>query len=155
MVGTYDRLGVRFMYPENWTLADDASQQVPRSISVQAPSGAFWSVDIHPLSVDPKQLLSQFEDAMRAEYPDLEAHDAHETIADEPALGRDMYFLCLDFVISSQVRILRKGHATYLINCQAEDREFDALSSVFSAITHSFFQDQQDEADSEDPPFCD
>ena len=38
MVSTYDRLGVSFMYPENWTLADDADQQLPRTISVQAAS---------------------------------------------------------------------------------------------------------------------
>ncbi len=142
MVGTYDRLGVRFMYPENWTLADDDNDQLPRTVSVQAPTGAFWSIDIHPFSVDPQQLLMQFEAAMRGEYPDLEVHPAEEEIAEEQAIGLDMFFLCLDFVISSQVRIFRRGHATYLINCQAEDREFDSLRPVFAAITFSFFREE-------------
>jgi hypothetical protein len=141
MVSSYDRLGVRFLYPDNWTLADDADDQLPRTISVQAPSGAFWSIDIHPFSVDPTELLVAFESAMRAEYPDLESHPAEDSIADESAIGRDMYFLCLDFVIASQVRVLRKGHATYLISCQAEDREFDELRPVFAAIAVSFFRE--------------
>ena len=86
----------------------------------------------------------QFEEAMRVEYPDLETHEAEETIAGEPAIGIDMFFLCLDFVISSQVRIFRRGHATYVINCQAEDREFDQLRPVFAAITLSFFRDEDE-----------
>lgn len=131
------------MYPENWKLTDDQLDQLPRTISIQSPSGAFWSVDIHPFSVDPVELVGEVERVMRSEYPDLELHATDEEIGDEPAIGADMFFWCLDFVVTSQVRALRHGHATYLFTCQAEDREFEQFAPVFAAITHSFFRDQE------------
>ena len=48
-----------------------------------------------------------------------------------------MNFYCLDFLVTSQVRALRHGHAVYLLTYQAEDREFDQLADVFRAITAS------------------
>lgn len=143
MTGNYDRCGIRFLYPENWELTDDALDEIPRTISVQAPSGAFWSVDIHPFSVDPTELLDEVVAAMRGEYADLEAFAATEQVNGQDADGFDMFFWCLDFVVTCRVRALRSGHATYLMTYQAEDREFQQMEPVFKAITHSFFQENQ------------
>ena len=139
MTGIYQRRGIQFRYPENWTLADDSLDAFPRTISLQAPSGAFWSVDIHPFSVDPDDLLSQVLEAMRGEYPDLEASATNEAVAGNPSSGYDLYFCCLDFVVACRLRAFHQGHATYMLTFQAEDREFDQMEPVFQAITHSFF----------------
>ena len=137
MTATYEKSGLQFMYPENWTLAEDDMQSTPRTVSVQAPTGAFWSVDIYPFSIDMEQLLDQIVAAMKEEYEDLEAESATEEIGDEPATGFDLNFYCLDFLVTSQVRAFRHGHAVYLLTYQAEDREFDQLRDVFRAITAS------------------
>ena len=112
MTGNYQRGGIQFLYPENWTLADDSMDAFPRTISVQAPSGAFWSVDIHPFSVDPDELLSQVLEAMRGEYADLEASVANEDVVGNESRGYDLFFCCLDFIVAARLRAFRRGHAT-------------------------------------------
>jgi hypothetical protein len=141
MTAIYNRSGLHFMYPENWELAEDSVDTVPRSILLQAPSGAFWSLDIHPFSVSDEELLQHVVEAMRGEYPDLEAQPADEQIAGESASGYNLFFYCLDFIVAARVRALRLGHATYLWMYQAEDRDFDQLEPVFRAITVSMFRD--------------
>ncbi len=142
MTAVYDRAGLHFQYPENWVLADDSLDELPRTISLQAPSGAFWSVDIHPFSMDADALLKTTLEVMQQEYPEAECHAVEESIADETATGYDLYFYCLDFVVTARLRCFRHGHATYLLTYQAEDREFDRLDPVFRAITFSLFSDR-------------
>lgn len=141
MPAVYQSGGLRFLYPDNWILGDEDAHALPRTITVSAPSGAFWSVDIHPFSVDPEELLEQVVAAMRAEYADLEVESAEETIGEQASLGHDLLFSCLDFIVRSQLRALRFGHATYLLTYQAEDRDFTALDRVFRAITTSLLAD--------------
>ena len=143
MTGTYHRSGIQFQYPENWTLADDSMDTFPRTISVQAPSGAFWSGDMHPFSVDPVELLSVALEAMRGEYQDLEVSPANDDFVGNESFGYDLFFCCLDFIVTSRLRAFRRGHATYMFTFQAEDREFEKLEPVFEAITHSFLQEKE------------
>lgn len=142
MTATYERSGLNFLYPENWVLAEDVMDQIPRTIMLQSPTGAFWSVDIHPFSVDIDHLLRETLAAMKEEYPELEAVDAEEEVGDTMAQGHDLFFYCLDFVVAANVRALRVGHATYLLTYQAEDRDFEKLGPVFRAITTSLFKEK-------------
>ena len=49
----FDKLGIRFAFPDNWSLeeqqVDDAS-----SVTVSSPGGAFWWLAVHPPSTDAK-----------------------------------------------------------------------------------------------------
>ncbi len=139
MTAVYDRSGLKFQYPENWIVADDSMDEVPRTISLQAPSGAFWSIDIHPFSMDVEELLTMTLRIMQQEYPEAECHAVEDVIAGETASGYDLFFYCLDFVVTARLRCFRHGHATFLLTYQAEDREFDQLDPVFQAITFSLF----------------
>ncbi|HVW36950.1 MAG TPA: hypothetical protein VHB99_06580, partial [Pirellulales bacterium] len=60
-----------------------------------------------------------------------------ETIAGQELLGWDMNFYCLDLTNTAQVRGFGTDEATYLIFCQADDREFEEVEPVFAAITRS------------------
>jgi hypothetical protein len=141
MTASYDRAGLQFVYPENWTLADDTVDEIPRTISVQSPTGGFWSVDIHPFSVEPEKLLEDAVSVMREEYPDMETQKISEEVSGEPSFGYDLDFYCLDFVVHCRLRALQSGHATYLLTYQAEDRDFEQLGAVFQAITISMFRE--------------
>ena len=70
---------------------------------------------------------------------DLEGHEdiAFSDVAE--AVGYDMDFCCLDFIITSRTRSFRLGNWTLLMLCQAENREFEQLEDVFHAITLSLF----------------
>ncbi len=137
MTAIYKREGINFMYPDNWSVMDEQLDTFPRSVSVQAPGGAFWSVDIHPFSVRGEDVLKEMVAAISEEYDDVEAEHVEDVIDDHPARGIDLYFSCLDFVVTAKLRSFQNGHATYVLLYQAEDRDYEQLEPVFRAITHS------------------
>ena len=146
MTSEYNRHGIQFLYPQNWQVADEQLDQTPRSVTIQSESGAFWSLDIHPFSADPAEIVASSVEAMRGEYDELEVEEMEETICGEDAVGADLSFWCLDFVVECQMRAFRHGHATFALTYQAEDREFDQLRAVFAAVTTSLLRDGKVEA---------
>lgn len=136
MPAKFEKLGITFQYPDNWTLEEEA--QVGRgSVTVYSPGGAFWSVTVHPQEFDPGDLARAAADAIREEYKEVETQEAAETVTGYRMVGYDLNFYCLDLITTACVRSLRTGRATYTLFCQAEDRDFDELDAVFRAITAS------------------
>jgi hypothetical protein len=137
MPATFDKLGIYFQYPDNWTLDEADAVAGQRSVTVYSPGGAFWSVAVHPRSADPARLARVAVDAMKQEYEDLEVEEMREAIAGREMIGYDLNFYCLDLTNTAQIRCLRTERTTYTIFCQAEDREFDQIQMVFRAMTTS------------------
>jgi hypothetical protein len=137
MPAKYDKLGISFQYPENWTLDEADALAGRNSVTVYSPGGAFWSVAVHPRSADAEKLARGVVNLMKEEYEELEAEEASETVGGQAATGFDMNFYYLDFTNSAQVRMLKTDRATYTVFCQGEDREFDRLQPVFRAMTAS------------------
>jgi hypothetical protein len=133
----FDKMGIAFQYPENWTLDEADAVAGCRSVTVSSPGGAFWSVAIHPATADPASLAQGVVDAMKDEYKEVEVDEVHDTLVGHELAGYDMSFYYLDFVNSAQIRSLRVKQKTYTIFCQAEDREFQKLAMVFRALTAS------------------
>ncbi len=137
MPSTFASLGISFQYPDNWTLDEQDALAGHSSVTVYSPGGAFWSVAVHPASADPARLAEAAVDAMRQEYQDLEAEEAHEAFAGREMVGYDLNFYYLDLTNTACVRCLRTERTAYTIFCQAEDREFDQIRMVFQAMTTS------------------
>jgi hypothetical protein len=133
----FERLGIAFYYPDNWTLEEDRLPAGRASVTVYSPGGAFWSVALHPNTVSPNRLADAALATMKAEYEELEAEQVGETIAGHEMTGYDLNFYCLDLTNTASVRTLRTGQGTWTVFCQAEDREFDQLQQVFRAMTVS------------------
>lgn len=140
MPAEFNKLGVAFQYPENWTLDEGDALAGRKSVTVYSPRGPFWSISVHPSSADPLRLAKAAVDAMKAEYAELEAEEIQETIAGRETVGYDLSFYYLDLTSTASVRCIRTDRATYAVFCQAEDRDFDELEAVFRAMTTSFFQ---------------
>lgn len=138
MGGHYQKLGIEFLYPENWIVTDEETQTWPRSVSVQNAEGSFWSLMVYD-DADPAALTEEVLSAMQAEYDDLEKEEVVEEFADFAATGYDMCFCCLDFVVNARALSVRAANQTYLLVWQAEDREFQQLIPVFRAISTSLF----------------
>lgn len=139
MVATFDKHGVQFMYPENWSLTTD-DESWPRAISVESPSGAFWSLHLYSPPADPRKLTEDVISALRAEYDPLEAEEASEQVGDVKAEGYDLSFFYLDLLIICHTRSFTFGNKTLVIMTQAEDRDYQQLEPVFRAITVSLVQ---------------
>jgi hypothetical protein len=140
MPSEFDKLGIRFQYPDNWTLNEDAALAGCRSVSVFSPGGAFWTVSIHPRNTDPTRLAQTAVETMRAEYADLEVEEVSEVVAGHEMIGYDLNFYYLDLTNTAVVRSVRGGAAAYTVLYQAEDREFAEIHEVFRAVTTSFLQ---------------
>lgn len=137
MSASYENFGIRFRYPENWSVTDEQRDDWPRSVSIQSPSGAYWELQLYPSRMSPARLSKQALEAMRQVYEDLEFRAVTEELGTIHAKGYDLDFFCLDFLVSSRIRCFRVGSRTCLLTCQAESREFERHQPVFAAITKS------------------
>ncbi len=137
MPSVYDKSGLRLLYPDNWTLDEDTSGGAARSVTVQSPGGAFWSIAVHDPAADPRELAHTALEALKQEYADFDAEPVTEELANQPVGGFDFRFFYLDFTNTATIRAFRTPTATCLVLCQAEDREFEQLAQVFRAITTS------------------
>ena len=136
MPALFDKLGIRFQYPENWTLeiGADAEQE---GVTVYSPGGGFWSVVLRGPDDDPAEVARLARVALDDIYDDLDCEPVEETIAGQETVGFDVKFYCLDLTNSAQIRAIHRDGRSYLILCQAEDREFDQIAPVFRAMTTS------------------
>jgi len=137
LFATYDRAGLSFAYPENWVLEEDRDEQARLNLTVTSPNTAFWTLIVYAEVLDLTHVVDHAVEALKAEYPELEADEAGEEVAGQPLRGQDARFFYLDLTSTARVRACHRGAATYLILCQAEDREFEAVEPVFGAITQS------------------
>jgi hypothetical protein len=137
MPSVYEKMGIRFLYPENWIVDEEEAPQDALSVTVYSPRGAFWSIVTHPTSSDPKALATAALKTLQAEYPDSEAEPVSEQIGGQSINGYDLNFFYLDFTNTALIRGFRTVSASCLVLCQAEDREFVELAPVFRAITTS------------------
>jgi len=137
MPALFNKFGIHFQYPENWTLETDSSAPGRQTVSVYSPGGGFWTVALSPHDSDPAKLAETALETIAHEYDELDSEQASESIGDVDLVGYDLNFYCLDLTNTAWIRAGRTSRATYLVICQAEDREFDQISPVFRAMTTS------------------
>ncbi len=137
---TYYDLGIRFQFPENWRLHEEEKEDWPKSVTVQSPQGGLWAVHIYPQPMQEDAVAEEVASALQEEYDDVEISPATERYDQFDASGFDMHFYCLDFLVRAGVRAFTAGQRTFAIFFQAEDREFDDIEPVFSALTHSLIR---------------
>ncbi|HYW78035.1 MAG TPA: hypothetical protein VE890_00595 [Thermoguttaceae bacterium] len=137
MPAKYEKLGISFQYPDNWKLDEEDAMAGCDSVTVYSPGGSFWSLAIHPRSADPRLLAEGVVDTMKQEYDEIEAEEVSESVSDHELIGYDLNFYCLDLTNTAKIRCLRADQHTLTVFCQADDREFERIKSVFQAMTVS------------------
>lgn len=140
----FDRFGLAFDYPDNWSVETADSGDGCTAVTVYSPDGAFWSLSAHAPDDDPAKLADAVVGQMRAEYRDLDSEPAVDTVSGRMLQGYDLNFYCLDLTNTATVRTLETADAVFLLFCQAEDREWDRVSHVFDAMTASFVRSLPD-----------
>lgn len=138
MTATFEKLGVRFLYPENWKLTDETDSGLPCSVSLETPAGdAFWSIHFYEFTSDPDEILKDTVNSLRETYPDLEVSSVEPQFEDRDSTAIEALFYCLDFLIRVRLEIVRTEDYWLLFWFQAEDREFDKQEPVFKAMSIS------------------
>jgi hypothetical protein len=141
MPALFDKLGIKFLYPDDWTL-ELATDEDEQGVTVYSPDGGFWSVVIRGGDEDPAELAKLAVAAIGGEYTDLDTEPVEETIGRQELVGYDLNFYCLDLTNTAQIRACRRNGRTLLMLCQAEDREFQEMANVFRAITTSLLYEE-------------
>ena len=140
MTAIYNKHGIEFLYPENWTLTEEIQSEDIPEITLESPAGSIWSVSLFPGSANPAELLETSAAALRDQYDDLELTEFQGNLDAFATQGFDAHFYCLDFLVTSQARTFPVHDYILHVFCQAESREFDSVNEVFDAITLSLLK---------------
>ena len=141
MTATYQKRGLKFLYPENWKLTDEAETDLPCSISLETPDGgALWAVHLYEIDSDPDEILKTTLATLQVTYPDLEITPCQTDFAAANGTAVEAMFFCLDFLIRARLQVIPNREYQLLFWFQAEDREFDKLELIFQALATSVLQ---------------
>ncbi len=132
----FEQDGVRFRYPENWQLEREDSGN-GWTVTVQSPETAFLLVAYDESMPETEQVAETALQALREEYPDLEADPCLDSVAGQPAFGHDIRFFSLDLTNSCWTRSLYGSGGTILIMWQTNDLEMDTNGAVLRAMCSS------------------
>ena len=144
MPALYDKLGIRFLYPENWQLDETDMVEGNNSVTVFSPEGAFWTILAHPPGLDQQDLIQAALEAMHEEYDEIDEEAYHDVIAGREVFGVDLNFYCLDLTNTAWLRSYATDEGTYLVLCQGDDREFERVAGVFDGMLQSLLNPSSD-----------
>ena len=140
----YNKDDLCFMYPENWTLSEQAADPLehsPREVSLVSPDGCMWVLYLFAVDTQPKAILEQMIQGLDQQYEDFEYTEVDlDDIAGHPTVGGDADFYCLDFLVTARIQVIPTPEQVLCILSQAESRDFAKMNQVFLAITTSVLQ---------------
>jgi hypothetical protein len=128
--------GISFRYPENWTLEREDAEG-GWTVSVQSPDTAFLVLSCDEGMPDTDEVAETTLEALREEYPGLEAEPRAETLAGRMAVGHDIQFISFDLTNTCWTRSFYSTQGTVLLLCQFNDLETDRNEPVLRAICAS------------------
>jgi hypothetical protein len=134
--------GVSFDYPDSWRLEREPTENGWTAV-LQSPGTAFLTMT---LDGDMPQMDAMAEaalEALRSEYPTLEASPQIDTLAGQMAVGHDMQFFSFDLTNSCWTRSLYTDAGTLLVLCQTSDLELAEYEPVLRAICASLEVEQE------------
>jgi hypothetical protein len=137
MPQTFDQFGIKFQYPDNWTVDNADLRAGNTAVTIFSPGGAFWSVALHEALADPGRMAKAALEAMQKEYDSVEFEPVTQTIGKFETTGFDLNFFCFDLTSTARIRSFQLDRRTFTIFCQGEDRELAEVGRVFDAMTFS------------------
>lgn len=137
MPASFDQFGIRFDYPDNWTVESSEDDNSNAQVVVSGPQTAFWQLSKHPAGTELEPLFDEVLAALRSEYEEIEVEPEDEVVEGRMVRGFSVNFFYLDLTNTCWLRGFETPEANYLLVCQAEDREFAQVELVFRAMLAS------------------
>ena len=136
----YSGRGVQFRYPRDWTIEEEAGPE-QMTISVQSPGTAYWTLSLFEERPDPGHVAASVVSAYEEMYDELDVDESDVQVFGEPAVARDLDFVCLDLVSTASLLVFQTMHHTVLVLFQGEDRELESARPLLESITRSLLCD--------------
>jgi hypothetical protein len=134
MPATFESFGIKFLYPDNWTVTERADDEGGDGATFQLPSGGFFSVEREREGQLAEELIEEVADSLEEDYGDIEREEPQIDAVASSETDVDFRFYYHDLLIVSRLMIISVGDASYVIQIQAENRDFDSNEMVFAAI---------------------
>jgi len=141
-MNTFDRDGISFRYPENWRVEAEEGEG-GWTVTLNSPETAFAIISLRPDARDPADLADQTFEAIKAEYKELDAENAIQTIAGQVAIGHDIDFMTVDTPNICRTRCLETPAGPLLIMCQTSEYDREQNDPVLQAIVASLTVDEE------------
>jgi hypothetical protein len=137
----FEQDGIGFRYPENWQIQREETES-GWTVSVQSPMTAFFMLTYDDEMPAQELMAETALEALREEYPDLEADEMLESVAGQPAVGHEIRFFSFDLTNTCWTRCFYSGRGTLLALWQANDLELEEVEPIFAAIRASLHIDE-------------
>jgi hypothetical protein len=134
--------GISFRYPANWTLEREDGEQ-GWTVSLQSPDTAFIVISCDESMPDREEVADVVLEALRADYPDLEAEPCVDKLAGQMAVGHNIHFISFDLTNTCWTRSFYSDYGTVLVMCQTNDLEMEQNEPVLRAICASLAVEEQ------------
>lgn len=142
MVAEFHDGGLHFRYPQNWKLEREETAD-GWTVSVQSPDTAFMMICLREDRPTTEEMTEAALEALQEDYDDLEADEAADTLAGQPAVGHDMRFFSLDLPNTCWTRSFSSPRGTVLVLCQLSDLEHETNEPVLRAMCASLQVDEE------------
>jgi hypothetical protein len=142
MAAEFAESGIHFRYPENWKL-ERVDQESGWTVSLHSPGTTFLMVSLDEDMPEPEHMAGTALEALREEYPDLEAEDCVDSLAGQPAVGHEIHFFSLDLTNTGWTRSFFSARGTVLVYWQSSDLELTQSEPVLRAICASLEVDDE------------
>lgn len=129
--------GISFFCPDGWALEREESQD-GWTVTLKSPGTAFAVVSLERGMRPAEDMAAEALEALRADYPDLDAENAIEPIAGDLALGHDIEFFRFDLPVTAWTRCFYGPAGTVLVLCQVggpDEEEYEpALRGICASM---------------------
>jgi hypothetical protein len=136
MAAQFEEDGIRFRFPENWKLEREDTD-TGWTVSVQSTETAFMLISLRDDMPSTEQMVETALEALREDYPDLEADECTDSLAGQPAVGHNIRFFSLDLTNTCWTRSFYSANGTVLVLCQTNDLELERNEPILRAICAS------------------
>jgi len=138
----FDEDGLSFDYPDEWTLQREPSEE-GWTVTLQSPGTAFALVTLDRGMPPVEEVAEAALNALKEDYPSLEATSAVEPVGGEVAVGHDVEFFSLDANVSCETRCFYGAAGTVLVLCQVTGLDASDYESVLGAIRASMRSEEE------------
>ncbi len=134
--------GIRLLFPDDWQLTREESP-TGWTLFLQSPETSFFLLTFDGDMPEVGLVATTALEALRVDYPELEAEEVVESLAGQPAQGHQIRFFSLDLTNSCATRCFYSDSGTIFVMWQANDLELETMEPILQAICASIHLEEE------------